>query len=150
MKKILSMLMIVLLLSLSTVSAAAIADKEHSRLPDLAVKKVKVDKNGLEATIKIKVKNYGRTSVEGFWYYINYGDSTGEFVYFEETIRPRQTKHITLKHTYASAGSYNGMVNLDPIYMIEESNEENNIKNFVANVREHKPSFISKIKALRL
>lgn len=150
MKKILSLITIVLLFNLAIVSAAELVEKNNSHLPDLAVKKVQVQKNGSDATIKIQIKNYGRSNIEGFWYYVNYGDSTGEYIFFEETIRPRQTKNIRLTHTYTSNGSYEGMVNLDPIYMIEESNEENNIKEFTLNIRNSGSSFRSKIRSLRI
>ena len=140
MKKILSLITIVLLLNLSIVSAAEMTPQMLQRtqtgLPDLSIRNVQIQDNGLDATIKIQVKNQGRTNVEGFWYYINYGDSTGEFLYFEDTIRARQTKIITLTHAYTSAGNYNGMVNLDPVYMIQESDETNNTENFVVEIEE--------------
>ena len=131
--------MVVLLLNLSLVSAVESMPKtieKGNRLADLGIKSIQIQEDEQEVTIKIKVKNYGRSSVEGFWYYINYGDSTGEYLYFEGRVRPRQTRIIRLTHTYENAGTHNAMVNLDPLYMIPESNEENNIEEFVVEIEE--------------
>ena len=139
MTKILSILMVVLLLNLSIVSAIEsmpIMQENNNELPDLTIKSIQIQENELEPTIKIKIKNEGRASVSGFWYYINYGDNTGEYLYYEGRIRARQTQIITLTHTYATAGSYNGMVNLDPLFMIPESDEENNIEDFFVAIND--------------
>jgi len=120
----------------SAIESMPIMQENNNELPDLTIKSIQIQENELEPTIKIKIKNEGRASVSGFWYYINYGDNTGEYLYYEGRIRARQTQIITLTHTYATAGSYNGMVNLDPLFMIPESDEENNIEDFVVEIEE--------------
>nr|MBA4404992.1 hypothetical protein [Nanoarchaeum sp.] len=127
MKKIFAILILVLFMNLAIVSAI---DSKNT-LPDLTIKSIKATKQGINAKIDIKVTNEGEQTINGFWYFINYGDNTGEFVYYSGTLAPRQTSTITLTHSYTNTALYGSLVNLDPLNLIQESKENNNIKEFI-------------------
>ena len=88
---------------------------------------------GERAVFGIRLKNIGETSASTI-YEVNYGDGTPVFRSSSFSLGVGKTKTIGVNHRYASPGTYNLTVKVDPDNTRPELREDNNVGNLIVNV----------------
>ena len=106
---------------------------EPSTLPDLEIDEVEWDTEGaFDGVLNMDIENLGYFDIDGFDYFIDWGDGSGELNHYNGILEEGETIVIARDHAYPDYGTYNGYVELDPYNEIEELNEDNNYETFRA------------------